>query len=78
MRPLGSEKGFHRGTEDVQEVPPMPPDSQGTGHLRSGDRHSRQSSWRALDVSPAVWGTPWPGVYLMLEKSKRPELAKVA
>lgn len=62
----------------------MPPDSPGTGqralssHLRSGDRHSRQSSQRALDVSPAVWGTPWAGVYLTLEKSKRPELARVA
>lgn len=47
-------------------------------HLRSGERYFRQTSWRAWDASPAVWGMPWAAVCLMLEKSKGPELAKVA
>ena len=47
-------------------------------HLKSGERSFRQSSRRAWDAASAVWGTPWAGVCLMHEKSKGPELAKVA
>lgn len=46
--------------------------------LASDERHFRPISGRARDASPAVWGTPWTAAWLMHEKSKGPELAKVA
>lgn len=68
-----------------QEAPPLHPQGGWAGgprglfsHSNSGEGYFRQTSQRAQDVSPAVWGTPRTGVYVMPEKSKGPELAKVA
>lgn len=47
-------------------------------HLKSGEKDFRKTSWRAPWMSPAVWGVPQTGTWLMPEKPKGPELAKVA
>lgn len=61
--------------------PSFAPAREGEGrglfsYLKSDERLQADSQ-KAWDMSPAVWGTPQTA-WLMLEKSKGPELAKVA